>query len=461
MSQTASPSSSPPTSKGTHWNTSNGFLFACIGAAVGLGNIWKFPSMAGEQGGGAFVLVYLASIFVIAIPIAAAELAIGRRGQSDAVGSVVNVSHEAGYSATQSRLFGWIGTIGMLGSLVLLTFYAVIAGWVSYYLFVSIGGGIVGLDAGSAKTLINDLLADPTTMIFHQFLFLAIIGVILMRDLVSGLERANIVMIPALIIMLVALALYGAIAGDIGAALKFMFTPDVSKITPEVIQKAVGHGFFSVGVGAAMLLTYGAYIDKSVNLGKAAITIGLADTAIALLAGIAIFSIVFAQEGLSPNAGPTLIFETLPTAFTQIPYGGALAVIFFVLVYFAALTSGLSLGEVVVRRIENALSLSRGMSVYLSLGVIFIIGLASVFSSNIWSHIEIGGRNLFDAKDYLVTAYLMPLGGLTIVTFAGWAIPSATLRTALGSGNLLFTCWLWAARVLAPLGIIWMGIANL
>lgn len=438
------------------WSSNWGFMLACIGAAVGLGNIWKFPYMTGTQGGGAFVFIYLITIFAIAIPVAAAELLIGRKGQSDASTSVANVAKENDKSAN----WGAIGGMGVLASFILLTFYAVIAGWVSAYVWRALSGQISGLSADGAGAMFTDLLAAPGEMIFHQILFLALIALILVRKLSDGLERANLILMPSLVVMLLLIAIYGAIAGDMGAALAYLFTPDFSKITPEVVQSAVGQGFFSVGVGAAMLITYGAYLDKSINLGKAAIIIGLADTAIALLAGIGVFAIVFGQS-LDPAAGPGLIFTTLPLAFGQLTGGSIWAFIFFILVYVAALTSGLSLGEVVIRWAENRFGWARQRAMGIVLGVTFLVGLATVFSFNIWQDVTISGRSLFDTKDYFVTAYLMPLAGLGIIGFAGWLVPVATLKQAFGGESLLFQAWLWSARVVAPVGVLWMFVNGL
>lgn len=438
------------------WTSNLGFMLACIGAAVGLGNIWKFPYMTGTQGGGAFVLVYLLTIFAIAIPVAAAELLIGRKGRSDATNSVRNIAVETGRPPALAA----IGGIGVLGSFILLTFYAVIAGWVSAYIWRALSGQISGLDADTTGSLFGGLLASPVEMIGHQILFLAAIGVILIRNLSSGLERANLILMPSLVGMLVLIAVYGAVAGDIGQALSYLFTPDTAKITPDVVRSAVGQGFFSVGVGAAMLITYGAYLDKSINLGKAAIIIGLADTGIALLAGIGIFAIVFGQ-GLDPASGPGLIFTTLPLAFAQIPGGSLLALLFFILVYFAALTSGLSLGEVIIRWAENSFGWSRNRSAVIMLGSAFLIGLTTVFSFNVWADIKIAGRTLFDMKDYIVTAYVMPLGGLGALIFAAWLMPVNMLQTAFGGGGPLFAAWLWSARILAPLGVIWVFVNGL
>lgn len=438
------------------WTSNIGFTLACVGAAVGLGNIWKFPYMAGTQGGGAFVFVYLITIFAIAIPVAAAELLVGRRGQSDAVTSVRDIALENDHPAA----FGIIGGIGVLGSFILLTFYAVIAGWVSAYIWRALSGQIGGLDAGGAGAMFDGLLASPGEMIAHQVAFLLFLGLTLSQTLSAGLERANLILMPTLVVMLVLVALYGAIAGDIGASLAYLFTPDFSKITPEVIQSAVGQGFFSVGVGAAMLMTYGAYLDKSINLGKAAITIALADTAIAILAGVGIFAIVFGQS-LDPSAGPGLIFTTLPLAFAELPFGGLLALVFFVLVYFAAVTSGLSLAEVLFHWAENRFDWSRRRAVIVMLGVIFLVGLTTVFSFNIWADVKIAGRTLFDLKDYLVTAYVMPIGGLGVILFAAWVMPVATLKEAYGNDGALFSAWLFAGRYLSPLGILWIFWAGL
>jgi len=444
------------------WTSNIGFIMACIGAAVGLGNIWKFPYMTGTQGGGAFVLIYLASIFAIATPIAAAELLIGRSGQSDAVSSVRKLARDN----QRGEWLGWAGGIAVLGAFTLLTFYAVIAGWVSAYIISAASGGLSSLDAQSSGAHFSALLAEPGKMIAHQILFLLLLGLILVRKLSSGLERANLVLMPSLIFMLIAIAIYGAIIGDLSAALGFLFTPDFSKITPQVIQSAIGHGFFSVGVGAAMLITYGAYVDKKIDLGKTAILIALADTVIALLAGIGIFSIVFGQS-LDAAAGPGLIFTTLPLAFAQIPAGGWVALVFFFLVYFAALTSGLSLAEVIIRWAENRFSWSRPRATIIMMGLTFIVGLATVFSFNIWQDVRLSDvghladKTLFDVKDYLVTAYIMPLGGLGAIMFAGWALPQAAAREALGSRELLFKLWLGASRFVAPVGIIWIIVANL
>ncbi len=443
------------------WSSHIGFLLACVGAAIGLGNIWKFPYMAGTQGGGAFVLIYLVTIFLIAIPVAAAELITGRMARRNAVDSVIYLARDTKNPA----LFGIAGLIAVLASFMLLTFYPVISGWVMAYLGKSLLGGFSGFDADQVATEFNDLLANPAEMIFWQVTFLMLTGLIISRDIRSGLEKANIFLMPILFLMLVMVVIYGA-RGDIGAAISFLFTPDFSSITPDVILSAVGHGFFSVGVGAAMLITYGAYLDHHVSIGEAAITIGIADTIIALLAGIGIFAIVFGQS-LEPAQGPGLIFVTLPLAFSDMTGGGFFASLFFLLVVFAALTSNLALTEVIVRFISEKLGTSRAKTTLVVLMTSFIIGLTTIFSFNILSEFRLSDtgvfadKTLFDAKDYVTSNILMPLGGLLIVAFAGWIVPAKTSLEHFGGTAWMHTIWLWLSRLIAPLGIIWVFIRNL
>lgn len=444
------------------WSSHAGFLMACIGAAVGLGNIWKFPYMAGTQGGGAFVMIYLLTIFLIAIPVAAAELVTGRAGRQNAVGAVRHMAE----NGNRPNIFAPVGIIGIAGSYLLLTFYAVIAGWVMAYVARSASGMLAGKNSVEINMVFDDLLANPVEMITWQVLFLALTGLVISREIRKGLERANLILMPLLFVMLLVVCIYGVVAGDMGQAMAFLFTPDFSQITPEVILSAVGHGFFSVGVGAAMLITYGAYLDKHISIGEAAIVIGLADTLIALLAGLGIFAIVFGQS-LDPAAGPGLIFTTLPLAFTTMPGGSILATLFFLLVLFAALTSALALTEVPVRWVNETFNISRSRATNLVLVSIFVIGLASVFSFNALADFRLtsegvfADKTLFDVKDYIASNILLPLGGLLIVTFAAWVAPADYTARHFGGPAWLHTSWLWLARIVAPTGIVWVFIENL
>jgi len=445
-----------------HWASYAGFMLACIGAAVGLGNIWKFPYLVGSNGGSAFVLIYLATIAAIAIPIAAAEIVLGRMGQLGPVGSLRKVALQEG----RPSWFALGGDIGVLASYTLLTFYAVISGWVLSYVYRAVTTGFVNLDNASSATLFEGLLANPTEMIAMQAVFLLAVAWVLARGISAGLERANLIMMPALFIMLIIVALYGAVAGAPSAAFAYLFTPDFSKINSATVLAAVGQGFFSVGVGSAILITYGAYMDRSIKIGTAALTIGLADTFIALLAGFGIFSIVFAQQ-LDPAAGPGLIFITLPVAFAGMPAGHILGVIFFTLVFFAAFSSAIALAEVIIAWAEERLGISRSRASWLMLISNFLIGLLTVFSFNELADFRLSSsglmaeKNLFELKDYLSASILMPVSGLLVILFASWGVRRDHLLQVFGDREWIFTSWLWLGRLVAPIGIVWVFWANL
>ena len=433
------------------WSSRIGFLLAAIGAAVGLGNIWKFPYMAGTQGGGAFVLIYLATIFAIAIPVAAAELFMGRSGG----GNVVHSTRQLLKKHRRGDHWHIIGWVALPASFLIMTFYAVIAGWVLAYIWRTVSGQLADVTAQTSGRTLDALLASPAEMIFWQAAFLALVGVVLARELRTGLERANLIMMPLLFFMLVLIAGYGLVAGDFVGALRFLFVPDFAQLSPQVLIAAIGHGFFSVGVGAAILLTYGAYLNDRSNLFTTAALIGLADTVIALLAGIGIFSIVFSQS-LDPAGGPGLIFTTLPIAFAQLPGGQFFAFIFFVLLLFAAWTSALSLTEVVVAWLHEEWRIARPRAVALTLSAIFLVGLLSVFSFNLaseWRVPGFGDRILFDVKDYIASNILLLLGGLLMILFTSWALPAEASRRDMGDGIGHFL-WFWLARTLAPAGIL-------
>lgn len=440
-----------------HWSSYYGFMLACIGAAVGLGNIWKFPYMVGSNGGSAFVLVYVITVLAIAIPVAAAEIILGRIGQAGPVQSLHNIARQE----NKPTWLGLGGDIGALASYLLLSFYGVIAGWVISYLYRAASGAFTNLNNEASSGLFNQLLANPSEMIVAQFTFVGLIAFVLARGISQGLEQANKFMMPALFLMLIGLAVYGFVAGDATAALAYLLTPDFSKISSETILAAVGQGFFSVGVGSAILITYGAYMDRSIKVGTAAITIGIADTVIAFIAGFGIFAIVFGQ-GLDPASGPGLIFITLPIAFSAVPGGHLVAIIFFILVFFAAFTSGLALAEVTIAWAAQRLRLSRGKATALILVSNTALGLLTVFSFNILADFRLGDtplladKTLFDLKDYITSSILMPLSGLLVILFACWSISPARLADAFGNHRRFFLLWLWLGRVVSPLGIIWV-----
>ncbi len=444
------------------WSSRLGFILACVGGAVGLGNIWKFPYMVGVKGGGAFVLIYLATIALIAIPVAIAELVTGRAGQANAYSSVKSLVPKN----RNPWLFAPVGLLGILSAFILLTFYNVIAGWVMAYVYRSLSGEISTVTNVSSGALFETLLSSPYELIFWQIAFILMVGAVIARNLNTGIERANLILMPLLLAMLAGILVYGIFQADMAAAIRFLFTPDFSKINPDIVLSAIGHGFFSVGVGAAVLITYGGYINTDINLGRAALLIGITDTVVAIVAGLGIFAIVFSQN-LDPAEGPGLIFTTLPIAFAQISGGTLLSIVFFLLVLFAALTSALALTEVPVRWVSEVTKLSRRQATFVVLGAAFVFGLTTVFSFNIWEDVRIASsgvladKTLFDVKDYIASNILMPLGGLLIIVFTAWVVPRERLRVYFNDYSILFSIWLWLSRVVAPVGIIWMFLANL
>jgi neurotransmitter:Na+ symporter, NSS family len=404
------------------WSSRATFLLAAIGAAVGLGNIWRFPYLAGENGGSAFVLVYIACIVAVGIPVLIAELAMGRRGGMSPVGTFTVLAEESGASR-HWRKAGWlaVATIFLAG-----TFYYVVASWVLAYTALAAQGAFSGIDSRGAGETFARLLADPLRLSLWFGMFMAMTIFVVASGIRKGLERAVRFLMPSLFALLVIMVLYAAVAGDFASAWHFLFRFDLSRITPDVVLAAVGQAFFTLGVAQAVMITYAAYMPKHVKIPQAALVIASADLLVAVLAGLMIFPIVFAT-GLAPDSGPGLIFETLPVAFGQMPGGRVFATLFFVLLGIAALTSTISGVEPIVSWAEEHRGWRR-RPVAIAVGLaIWLVGLASVFSFNIWQGFTpldavraFQGKTLFDLFEYFTVNIMMPLNGLIIAVFAGW-----------------------------------------
>lgn len=337
------------------WSGRFGFLMACIGSSVGLGNFWRFPYLAGENGGGAWVLVYLACCFLLITPLTMAEIMIGRRGKLSAIGSTMRVARDEGSTGA----WGIIGLMGVVGGFLVLSFYSVIGGWVIAYILESANGAFHQSTAEAVGAKFSGLLADPVSLAFFHFLFMAATVFIVIGGVKSGLELFNAIFMPLLFIMLVVLVGYAWTEGDFQRGMSFMFTPEWSKLTWEGVLRAVGQAFFSIGVGFGVFITYGSYLGRETRIPGSAVLIAGSDTLVAILAGCAIFPIVFVNN-LDPASGPGLMFNTLPLAFGHMPYGDFFATFFFVLILFAALTSSISMLELVVARTEDDGGAGRG-----------------------------------------------------------------------------------------------------
>lgn len=449
------------------WSSRLSFLFAAVGSAVGLGNIWKFPYMTGANGGGAFVLVYLAASVLIATPVLMSEVLVGRHAQLSPPGSMQFVAEESGASR-HWRVFGYLG---LAGAFLIMSFYSVIAGWSLAYVPKAASGALTGLDAASIQGVFGELLSSPTEMALWQALFIAVTGFIVIRGVNRGIERALHLLMPTLFVMLVAFMVYSAMAGDLSAAARFLLTPDFSKLTPSAVMAAIGQALFSLSVGFGAMMTYGAYVPRDVDITRSSVIIAVVDTLVALAAGFAIFPIVFAN-GIDPSEGPGLIFISLSLSFAQMPAGALLGTLFFLLLIFAALTTSIGFIEPIVAWAEENRGIPRARSVVLSCVSVWVVGLATVFSFNIWSELHLlgnfqtfAGKTPFDLIDYLITNIMQPAGALLLVIFVGWKIKDSLRRHELGAAdgksNGLYGAWLIAVKYVAPIVIVTLFVMGI
>ena len=446
------------------WSGRLAFILASIGAAVGLGNIWKFPYTLGSSGGSAFVLIYVGAILLVATPIMLGEMIIGRRARRSAPSAFKTLAEERGKSGRWQAV-GWMGLFALF---LVLSFYSVIAGWTAAYLVKTSTGGIAGLSADEVGGDFGAFLHDPAQMIFWHALFTGTTIFIVSKGVKVGLERVVRILMPALFVTLVALVINAAFTGEFVTAIKFLFTADLAKITPYVVLAAVGQAFFSVHVGVGSVLTYSAYLPKDVNLARSAIIVALGDTLVALLAGLAIFPIVFAND-LDPAEGPGLLFVTLSTAFAKMPGGTIVGTGFFLMMIFAALTSSISMLETMTARIYEIRGISRTKAAATIGTGTFLMGLVTVFSFSTWentyplSQFEVfATRTPFDLIDYLVSNILMPLGGMLYAIFAGWWLAKEDLLSESGlQDGIVFKLWLVLLKVIAPLAVATVFVFNL
>ena len=463
-STTATLSGTASTQAPRLWSSRFAFILAATGSAVGLGNIWKFPYITGENGGGAFVLVYLLCIALIGLPIMMAEVVIGRRGGHNPITSMGNLAAKAGVSSAWKGL-GWLGVIA---SFIILSFYSVIGGWAVSYVGSSASGAFAGADAEAIGNLFGGLLGSPSTLLLWHSLFMLLVMVVVARGVRAGLEKATTWLMPALFVLLLMLVGYAATTDNFAQGFSFLFSPDFSKLSTAGLLTAMGHAFFTLSLGMGVMMVYGAYLPKNVSIARVSITVALMDTLVALLAGLAIFPIVFAN-GLEPGAGPGLIFQTLPLAFGQMPGGTLFGTLFFVLLVFAAWTSAISLLEPVVAWVEEHQGISRVTSTLVAGVAIWALGILSILSLNDWADLHplgmfpmFAGKTLFDLLDFLTANIMLPLGGLLIALFVGWALGRDAVREELGlSDSGAFRLWHALLRYVTPVGVLVVFVYNL
>ena len=397
-----------------HWGNKLGFILAAAGSAVGLGNIWKFPYITGENGGAAFVIIYLICILIVGVPVLIAEVLLGRYTQRGPVTSFR-------LYAKKHRPF-WIGAGGLffLTGVVILSYYNVVAGWSAGYVIESISGKIAALSSsGDAALHFQERVSDPAWILFFQFLFVTAGGLVVYFGVKNGIEKIARLLMPVFFIILIMLVIWGMSLDGSRAGLEFLWKPDWSTVTFNTVLIALGHAFFTLSVGMGVLLTYGSYLKRNDNVFFCGVMIAILDTVIALLAGLAIFTSVFAM-GFDPAEGPGLVFNVLPAVFANMPGGSIFSLLFFSLLSIAALTSTISILEMLVSTLLDETRGSRHRIVIATSAAIFILGIPSALSFGEWSGVQLFGRTVFDLMDYLSANILLPLGGMLVAVFVGW-----------------------------------------
>ena len=456
-----------------HWGSRFGFILAATGSAIGLGNIWKFPYITGEHGGAAFVFVYLICIIVIGLPVLMAELVVGRTAQRNPVGAYRVIRPGTPWFL--------VGAMGVVAGFVILSYYSVVAGWIMAYVFKAISGTVTGFTAAaggaeSAKAHFHGFAAHPGLSILWHFIFMVACGFIVYRGVRGGIEAASKILMPVLLVILLVLVVWSLSLPGAAEGVKFYLVPKITTVQwgpltfpffkgldASAVLIALGHAFFSLSIGMGAMLTYGSYLKKDADLSFSTMTIALMDTVIALLAGLALLPAVFAM-GLAPDGGPGLLFHTLPAVFSGMPGGVVFAILFFVLVTIAAVTSGISILEVVTSFFMGELGWRRRRVVPVMAGIIFLLGIPSALSFGAWDGFRIFGLGFFDVMDYLSANFFLPLGGLLIALFVGWGWgPKAIQAAAEGSYHGFPTgkVWLWMCRTITPLAVAAIIIAKL
>ena len=440
------------------WSSRWLFVLAAAGSAVGLGNIWKFPYIAGENGGGAFVLVYLVCVALVGIPVMLAEVLIGREGRQSPINTMRFLTQQHHKRPTWT-LVGWMG---VLAGFLILSYYAVIAGWAIFYILRMADGTFDGVSAEYANQAFNEFLANPWQLVLWHTLFMAITAFIVGRGVIRGLESAIRWFMPLLFVLLLVLLGYGVTSGGFAQGVDFMFRLEWESVTGEAFLIAMGQAFFSLSVGMGVIMAYGAYVPSSASIGSTVITIAVLDSVVAVAAGLAIFPIVFAN-GLEPGQGPGLMFVTIPLAFGNLPLGALFGAVFFLLVSFAAITSAISITEPALAYLVEEYNAKRSRVAITLCGCCWLLGIGTVLSFNAWSEVHVvGDLTVFAFVDYLSQNIMLPLGGLFILLFAAYVLPRKVVWSQLRLNSRAWQLvWRILAGVVAPLGVLAVFLAAI
>ncbi len=406
-----------------------GVLAATLGSAVGLGNIWKFPSLTGANGGAGFLLVYFLATLLIGLPVMIAEISIGRQAKANPITALRQL-------APKGRPWWLIGASGVLASFLIMAFYSEVVAWVFAYVAKAVGGSILSSDPAVTQRAFDTLISDPLQSLLWQWLVLVFIGSILLCGVSKGIEAVTKRLMPLLFLLLLLLCSVSLSLDKAGEGLAFLFSPDFSKLNASVVLTAMGLAFFKLSIGMGTMMTYGSYFRDDQNIPRTAFRVMTADLCVSLLAGIAIFPAVF-TFGFAPSAGPSLVFITIPAVFAQIPMGHVLMVVFFVLTAVAATGAMLSLMEVPVLILHERFGLSRARATLTTLVMLAVIGSGCALSNSTLAEFRLFGLNLFDLSDYLSSNIFLPIGGIFIALFVGWSWGLERFRLAISNHGTL------------------------
>ena len=437
--------------------TSNiGAILAAAGGAVGLGNIWRYPYMLGQNGGGAFLLVNMFFVLAIGIPLMMTEFVIGRRSQRNVVGAYKKLERKKGWAT--------IGYFGIVAAVLIYAFYSVVAGWTLNYIVMACSNQLSGLSPAEVSETFASFTSDSFWPVFYQLMFLILTALVITFGVQKGIEKVSKILMPVLFILLLLMCVRSLTLPGAKEGLGFLFHPDFSKLTGAGILGALGQSFFSLSLGMGAMVTYGSYIRKEDSLFKTSVWISVCDLMVAILAGVVIFPAVF-SFGMDPAGGPQLVYVVLPNVFNSMPLGAMFAAIFFVLLGIAALTSTISLQEIIVAFTVEELHWSRRKSSIISLLVIFAIGVFCTLSFGPLSDVKLLDRTIFDFFDLITASYLMPIGALAMTIFLGWFYPKVEVKDEITNGGTLkgslFEVYYFILRYVAPLALIVIIISGI
>ena len=438
------------------WSGNLAFILAGLGSAIGLGNIWRFSYMAGSNGGGSFVMIYLIAILLIGLPVMISEIYIGQKSQQNVVSAFRTL-------LGKKNFWQIIGILSILTVLTILTFYSVVGGWVLQYVCYAVTSKLT-LASDNSQAFFAELLLNPINGCVWTAIFMLLTGIIVMHGIKSGIEKVSKILMPLLFIIILALFVWSLFLPGLKESLVYLLKPDFSKITSESVLAAIGQAFFSLSLGMGTFITYGSYLEKTKPIGRTAIWIAIGDTCVAILMGVIVFSVIF-SFGFAPNSGPGLIFETLPTLFNKMPGGYALSILFFFLVVFAAITSSISILETAVTYFSEVTRFTRRQVTVFWTLVLGVLSCVCSLSFNTLSHIKIFDRfSLFDFADFISNDLFLPAGGILITLFFGWVLSRKELDGVLKTkSKCLKNLLLWSTRIVAPAAILLVlikGIAS-